>query len=109
LTGDREGEDAKMHPNVYLDSPHDDFERIRGYHSSMWLVPAYNNSAGDLTGLLLELVEGERRRDSSNHFRRVGLTIIPRYVSAENAFMDKPRMDENGHFIGLRKQGIQIV
>jgi hypothetical protein len=101
-----------MHPNVYLDSPDDDFERIRGWRGSMWLVPAYKNSSGDLVGLLLQLVEVERKKESSyhsNHFRRVGLTVIPRYVSAENAFMDKSRMDEDGHFIGLRKQVIQIV
>jgi hypothetical protein len=112
LTGEREGEDEKMHPNVYLDSPDDDFERIRGWRGSMWLVPAYKNSSGDLVGLLLQLVEVERKKESSyhsNHFRRVGLTVIPRYVSAENAFMDKSRMDEDGHFIGLRKQVIQIV
>jgi hypothetical protein len=30
----------------------DDFEDIRGWHSSMWPVPAYKNSSGDLVCLL---------------------------------------------------------
>jgi len=104
LTGDREGEDAKMHPNVYLDSPEDDFEQIRGWHSSMWLVPAYKNSSGDLVCLLLQ-----QKKDNRDHFCRVGLSIIPRYVSARNEFMNETSVDENGEFKGVRKREIQIV
>jgi hypothetical protein len=104
LTGDREGEDAKMHPNVSLDSPEDDFEGIRGWHSSMWLVPAYKNSDGDLIGLLLE-----RKKDNGDHFRRVGLTVVPRYVSPENAFVHETSTDANGQFREVRKSVIQIV
>jgi hypothetical protein len=104
LTGDREGDDAKMHPNVYLDSPEDDFEDIRGWHSSMWLVPAHRNSSGDLIGLLLQ-----RKKDNGDHFRRVGLSVIPHYASAESVFMNETSVDERGKFKGVRKRVIQIV
>jgi hypothetical protein len=50
LTGDREGEDTRKHPNV----SEDDFEDIRGWHSPMWLVPAYKNSSSGLVGLLVQ-------------------------------------------------------
>jgi hypothetical protein len=105
LVRDKE-RDAKMHPNVYLDSPEDDFEQIRGRHtgSSMWLVPAYKNSDGDLIGLLLQ-----RKKDNQNHFRRVGLSVIPRYVSSEREIMDETSVDENGHFKRVAKGVIQIV
>lgn len=96
-------QDAKMHPNVYLDSPEDDFEDISGRHSLMWLVPAYNNSSGDLIGLLLQ------QRKASDHFSRVGLSAIPRYVSAEKTFLDRASVDENGKFKMVPREVIQIV
>jgi hypothetical protein len=81
-----------VHPNVYLDSPEDDFEAISDWQKSMWLVPAYQNSSADLIGLLLQQENGK-----AGHFRRVGMTIIPCYVSAENAFVNET-LDKNGHF-----------
>ena len=83
LTDDRDWDDAKMHPNVYLDSPADDFEDIRGGRGGMYLVPAYQNSARDLIGLLLQM------KSDSNQYRRVGLSVIPRYVGAQNTFMQE--------------------
>jgi hypothetical protein len=92
-----------VHPNVYLDSPEDDFEAIRDWQKSMWLVPAYQNSSADLIGLLLQQENGK-----AGHFRRVGMTIIPCYVSAENAFVNET-LDKNGHFKRFRPGVIQIL
>ena len=98
--------DAKLHPNVYLDSPADDFEHISGQHSraSLWLVPAYKNGSGDLNCLLLQQVS-----DHPPQFRRVGLSIIPRYVSSENEIVRERQVDENGNFRGVEREVIQII
>ncbi|KAN0120167.1 hypothetical protein V8E51_002375 [Hyaloscypha variabilis] len=72
--------------------PEDDFEAIRDWQKSMWLVPAYQNSSADLIGLLLQQENGK-----AGHFRQVGMTIIPCYVSAENEFVNET-LDKNGHF-----------
>lgn len=100
-----EERDSKMHPNVYLDSPEDDFEQIRDRHSgnSMWLVPAYKRPNGDLVSLLLQ------KKDNHNHFQRVGLSVIPRYVSLEREIMEETSVDENGHFKRVGKEVIKIV
>jgi Heterokaryon incompatibility protein (HET) len=100
LMGGRKG-DARM-LNVYLDSPEDDFEEIRGSDSSIWLVPAYKNPSGDLICLLLE-----QKKNNGGHLRRVGLSIIPRFESAEE-FMKETSLDKNGQFGNVRKKVIQI-
>lgn len=98
--------DARMHPNVYLDSPEDDFEHIRAQHqsSSTWLVPAYKNDSGDLIGLLLQ-----QKSNNSPHFQRVGLSIIPRYISSEKEIMSEAWVDENGNFKSLEEEAIAKI
>lgn len=98
--------DARMHPNVYLDSPEDDFEHISGQHSrsSIWLVPAFKDDSGDLIGLLLQ-----QKSKHPPQFQRVGLSIIPRYVSSEQEIMSETSVDENGEFKSVGKGVIQIV
>ncbi len=92
-----------MHLNLYLDSPEDDFEAIRDWHKSILLVLAYKNSSVDLIGLLLQ-----QENSKAGHFRRVGMTIIPCYVSAENGFANET-LDKNSHFKRFRLGIIQIV
>ncbi|KIW02166.1 uncharacterized protein PV09_06649 [Verruconis gallopava] len=65
----------KMHPIVYLDSPQDDIESIRLQQGIIYLVPAYKDPAGYLRCLLLQQAK------EKDHYRRVGLSIIPPYVS----------------------------
>ncbi|KAH6694328.1 heterokaryon incompatibility protein-domain-containing protein [Leptodontidium sp. MPI-SDFR-AT-0119] len=101
---DYEGDDddeeyKKMHPNVYLDSPEDDYEEIRGTHNSMWLVPAYKNPEGDLISLLLQ-----QDKEVNKQYRRVGLSVTPRYVSADESSECRK---EKIH--GVKKGWIQIV
>jgi len=86
FTGDREEIHAKIHPNVYLDSPADDFDNIRGPIANMCLVPAYQNSSRDLIGLLLQKKDS---KDHTNCYRRVGLSVIPHYVGSLNTFMEE--------------------
>jgi len=104
LTGDQEGEDENWHPNVYLDSPEDDFEEIRGHYSSTWLVPAYKNSSSDLVCLLLQM-----KKDNSHHFRRIGLSVIPYHRSGGKTFMNETPVEENGQLRKVTKRVIQIV
>ena len=63
----------------------------------------YTNSSSDLISLLLE------RRRANDHFSRVGLSVIPSYVSAEKAFLDKTSVDENGKSKMAPRDVIQIV
>ncbi|KAF4632612.1 hypothetical protein G7Y89_g5514 [Cudoniella acicularis] len=102
LTGERYGTDEKVHPNVHLDSPKDDFEDFHSGHSSMWLVPAYKDSSGEIICLLLH------KTGDSDHFRRVGLSMV-RYVSFEVIFQHETLTERNGYFKGVKKEIIQII
>lgn len=95
----------RMHPNVYLDSPEDDFEYISGEHadSRVWLVPACTNDDGDLFGLLLQ-----RKKENPGLFRRVGLTIVPRYVSRSRSRKESS-VDGKGNFKSVKKEVVRIV
>jgi len=105
LAGDQEDDkgSAKMHPNVYLDSPEDDFEDIKGYHGIMFLVPAYKTPSRDLIGLLVQ-------RKGDGHFRLVGLSVIPRYVGAKRGTsMDEIFGDNNEKTKGKKKMREIII
>ncbi|KAH6668845.1 heterokaryon incompatibility protein-domain-containing protein [Halenospora varia] len=107
LGGNRQGEDAKMHPNVYLDSPEDDFEDICDQASSTtWLVLASKNSDGDVIGLLLQ-----QKMDKGEHFCRKGLTVIPGYVARKYAFIDEMFKGDDGGLEdgGAKKEIIKVV
>ncbi|EKD16493.1 uncharacterized protein L3040_001228 [Drepanopeziza brunnea f. sp. 'multigermtubi'] len=91
---------ANMQPSVYLDSPEDDFEQIRSRNpvSSTWLVPAHRNSSGDLVCLLLQQIE--------TGFRRVGLSVSPRYMSSGRGILG----DKSAHAIGdVRRWDEEVI
>ena len=96
----------RVNPNVYLDSPGDDFETFND--SNMWLVPASKNSSGGLVGLLLQQIEDEDKnvvddKGNAKHFRRVGLSVISHYISSKKA-----SMDDNGVFKEVERREIVI-
>ena len=99
--------ETTTHASVYLDSPLDDFDdaRLVGPDASIQLAPAYKTAKGYVVCLLL-------RRDSSLRiwplpYRRVGLTVIPPYVTRSSSVL----LDEEGrlrHFDG-RMQRITLL
>ncbi|RDW57265.1 hypothetical protein BP5796_12715 [Coleophoma crateriformis] len=96
LAGEKDGDYENMHPSVYLDSPRDDFIDICGPHSSMWLVPAYKSSQGDLICLMLQ-----RDRDDTEKFFRRGLSTITGLRGAGNTFLEEINGDSNLHIIRI--------
>jgi len=102
---DEGGQNTRMQPNVYLDSPEDDIEHVVGQRSrSVWLVPAYKNESGNLICLMLQ-----QKVEHSPQFQRVGLSVIPRFVNSGMEFMSEASVEENGWFKGVDKGVIEIV
>lgn len=74
-------------PDVYLDSPEDDFERIKGPQGNVYCVPAHLDSDDILICLLLE----EIATKGKPNYKRVGLTRIPPYKGTKEEVLEKTK------------------
>jgi len=86
----------KIPPEVYLDSPRDDFDSIQGENSRMYCVPAYIDADGNLICLLLQWL---KEVNGLKVYRRVGLTVISYYQADQKEL----RKSWDAHFGKLQR------
>jgi len=75
LPGTASNRNKRIHPNVYLDSPNDDYENAKGALGNVYCVPADKDHKDYLICLLLQKMK-------SGAYQRIGLTTVPAYAGA---------------------------
>ncbi|KAF2446693.1 HET-domain-containing protein [Karstenula rhodostoma CBS 690.94] len=80
------GNDGKpIVSNLYLDSPHDDFEMIQR-DGNVFCIPAHKKASGQLICLLVQLYEDGRPAT----YRRIGVADVPAFWTGKTFLMAAP-------------------